>query len=80
MFEEGEFIEIYVKCSLEMCEQRDPKGLYKKARMLEIKEFTGITAPYEEALTPEIVLNTETSSIEECLQQLVDYLKTHQYI
>ena len=79
IFSEGEFIEIYVKCSLEVCEIRDPKGLYKKARLDEIKEFTGISSPYEEAFSPEIVVNTETSSVEDCIQQLLDYLevRTH---
>jgi adenylylsulfate kinase len=80
MFTQGEFIEIFVKCSIEECEQRDPKGLYKKARALEIKEFTGVSAPYEEAFSPEIVINTETTSVEDCVQQLVDYLKVHHYI
>lgn len=80
MFKKGEFLEIYVKCSLEVCEKRDPKGLYKKARAFEIKEFTGITAPYEEAFTPEIIVNTETTSIEDCIQQLVNYLKNKHYI
>ncbi len=51
-----EFIEIYVKCSVEECERRDPKGLYKKARAGEIKDFTGINAPYEEPINPEIII------------------------
>ncbi|WP_163099840.1 adenylyl-sulfate kinase [Peribacillus alkalitolerans] len=70
LVEKGEFLEVYVKCSLEECEKRDPKGLYQKARNHEIPHFTGISAPYEEPLHPEIILDTEKYSIEECVQQL----------
>ena len=68
------FIEVFVKASVETCEQRDPKGLYKKARAGEIPEFTGISAPYEEPLKAEIVLDTETLSVEESAQTVLDYL------
>jgi adenylylsulfate kinase len=71
---EGKFIEVYTKCSLEECERRDPKGLYKKARAGEIPEFTGISAPYEEPETPEVVVETDQHTLEECVQQIVDYL------
>lgn len=71
---EGEFIEVYVKCSIEACEERDPKGLYKKARKKEIPSFTGISSPYEEPLNPEIVLNSEKYSVEECVEQLLKEL------
>lgn len=74
LVEDGEFIEVYVKCSVEACEKRDPKGLYKKARNAEIPNFTGISAPYEEPENPEILLDTEQYSIEECAQQLKDIL------
>lgn len=74
LVEDGEFIEVYVKCSVEACEKRDPKGLYKKARNAEIPNFTGISAPYEEPENPEIILDTEHHSIEECAQQLTDIL------
>src|SRR5690625_3279695 len=57
------FIEIYVKASLEVCEARDPKGLYKKARLNEIKDFTGIHSPYEAPRTPEIVIDTDILSV-----------------
>ncbi|KOY82080.1 adenylyl-sulfate kinase [Lysinibacillus macroides] len=77
---DGEFIEVYVKCSVETCEQRDPKGLYKKARNAEIPNFTGISAPYEEPENPEITLNTEQYSIEECAQQLTQILTDKGYI
>ena len=68
------FIEVYTKCSLEECERRDPKGLYKKARAGEIPEFTGISAPYEEPEAAELVVETDKHTLEECAQQVVDYL------
>ena len=71
---EGSFIEVYTKCSLDECERRDPKGLYKKARAGEIPEFTGISAPYEEPENAEIVVETDKFSVEECAKQVVDYL------
>jgi adenylylsulfate kinase len=80
MFADGEFVEVYVKCSVEECENRDPKGLYKKARANEIREFTGISAPYEISTSPEVVVETDKFSIEECVEQLVQYLEVHKYI
>jgi adenylylsulfate kinase len=71
----GEFIEIYVKCCLESCEKRDPKGLYKKAREGKIPEFTGISAPYEEPDKPELVITTDCKNVEECTQEVWDYLQ-----
>lgn len=68
------FIEVFVKASVEVCEKRDPKGLYAKAKTGEIKEFTGISAPYEEPLSPELVLETGTLSPQECAQSIFDYL------
>lgn len=73
---EGRFIEIFVDASVETCEKRDPKGLYKKARSGEIPQFTGISAPYEEPLNPEITLDANTLSIEEEVEQVIDYLKS----
>ncbi|WP_105987117.1 adenylyl-sulfate kinase [Staphylococcus chromogenes] len=78
--EDGEFIEIYTKASVEACEKRDPKGLYQKARTGEIPEFTGISAPYEAPEQPEIVIDTEETSIEEAVLQIINYLETHDYI
>ena len=75
-----EFIEIYVKASLETCEQRDPKGLYKKARLGEIKGFTGIDAPYEEPNQAEIVIDTNQLSIEASVEVIIAYLKENNYI
>ncbi|MFJ5564908.1 adenylyl-sulfate kinase [Lysinibacillus xylanilyticus] len=80
LVEAGEFIEVYVKCSVETCEKRDPKGLYKKARNAEIPNFTGISAPYEEPERPEIILDTEKCSIEECIDQLTSILFSKGYI
>ena len=77
---DGRFIEIYVKASLETCEKRDPKGLYKKARAGEIKEFTGISAPYEEPLNPEIILDSDNLSIEEEVEKVLRYLKEKKII
>ncbi len=72
---EGEFFEIYCKVSLEGAEARDPKGLYKKARAGEIKEFTGISAPYEEPEQAELVIDTEKLTVEEGAQRVLDFLR-----
>ena len=71
----GKFIEVFVDCPLEVCEKRDPKGLYAKARKGIVKDFTGISAPYERPTKPEIHLKTNESSVEECVQKIKDYLK-----
>ena len=71
----GEFIEIYVKCSLEACEKRDTKGLYKKARAGQIPEFTGISAPYEEPENPELVVETDKEDLQESTRKVVRYLE-----
>ena len=76
----GDFVEIYVDASLETCEQRDVKGLYKKARAGEIPEFTGISAPYEAPESPELVLDTNRQSIEESVGTLVEYLDAKGYL
>lgn len=73
---QGEFVEILVQASLETCESRDPKGLYKKARAGEIKEFTGISAPYEAPANPEIVLDSDNKGIEELAREVIAYLTT----
>jgi len=75
LVEEGDFIEIYCKCSLETCEARDVKGLYKKARAGEIKEFTGISSPYEEPEHPEIVVDTDALTIDESVDLLINYMR-----
>lgn len=71
---EPNFIEVFVNTSLEECERRDVKGLYKKARAGEIKNFTGIDAPYEAPAHPDVVINTELETIEESAAKVVDYL------
>ncbi len=71
---DGRFVEVFVDCPLEVCEERDTKGLYKKARAGEIKEFTGISAPYEPPLNPEVTVNTAALSIQECAQAVVTVL------
>jgi adenylylsulfate kinase len=77
---EGEFIEVFVDASIETCELRDPKGLYKKARKGEIKDFTGIDAPYEVPEVPEIIVNTDKQSMEESVKTIMTYLKKNGYI
>ena len=70
-----DFIEIFVDCPLEECEKRDPKDLYKKARLGVIKEFTGITSPYEKPDNPEIVINTKEQTLDQCVDKILDYLR-----
>jgi adenylylsulfate kinase len=70
---EGAFIEIYLDTSLEVCEKRDPKNLYKKARKGEIPDFTGISSPYESPDKAEIVLDTGKLSLEDCINHILDY-------
>ena len=72
---EGDFIEVHVAATVDTCEGRDVKGLYAKARKGEIPEFTGISAPYEEPEKPELVLDTNSQSVEESTLQLVAYLE-----
>jgi bifunctional enzyme CysN/CysC len=69
------FHEIYIKAGLEVCEQRDPKGLYKRARKGEIKEFTGISSPYEPPENPELVVPTDALGVEECVALLLRYVE-----
>jgi adenylylsulfate kinase len=72
---QGEFIEVFCKCSILTCEKRDKKGLYKKAQSGEVKEFTGISAPYEEPEKPEIVVETDKETIEESVVKIISYLE-----
>jgi adenylyl-sulfate kinase len=74
MFQASDFAEIFVKASLEVCETRDVKGLYNKARKGLIPEFTGISSPYEEPLNPELTLNTDKESEEASLSILTEYI------
>jgi adenylylsulfate kinase len=72
----GDFVEIHVDCPLEVCEQRDVKGLYQKARAGQIPEFTGISAPYEAPLAPELVVRTGTQPVAESVRQVLAHLET----
>lgn len=76
----GDFIEIYCKASLETCESRDVKGLYKLARAGKIKNYTGIDSPYEAPDNPELVIDTEGESIEESTAKVIGFLKSNGYI
>jgi bifunctional enzyme CysN/CysC len=71
------FYEVYVAADLATCEQRDPKGLYKKARAGEIKDFTGISAPYEEPANPEIVVDTSKQPVASCVSALIEFVMAH---
>lgn len=75
LMDAGEFIEIHVHAPLEVCEQRDPKGLYAKARAGVIRNFTGIDSPYETPETPEIMIDTSKLSVDECVDEVLAYLK-----
>jgi adenylylsulfate kinase len=75
IFPHGDFIEIFCDASLDICEQRDIKGLYKRARLGEVKEFTGISSPYEAPMNPELVLRTGELRLEECVRQVVENLQ-----
>ena len=76
MMDEGGFVEIFVDCPIEVCEQRDPKGLYRKARAGRIRSFTGIDSAYEPPENPDIVLKTGERSVDEVADQVVDYLRS----
>ena len=80
LVEQKEFVEVYVKCPLAECEKRDPKGLYQKARNGEMKNFTGIDSLYEEPINPELVIETNRYSVEECVVQVITYLEKTQLI
>jgi bifunctional enzyme CysN/CysC len=71
------FHEIYVKADLAVCEARDPKGLYRRARQGEIANFTGISAPYEPPAVPELVVETDKMNIADCVATIVDYVERH---
>ena len=76
----GDFLEVYVDASLETCEGRDVKGLYRKARAGEIPEFTGISAPYEAPEKPELVLDTNVQTVEESVGRLIGFLEEQRYL
>lgn len=74
------FIEVFVRVPVEVCETRDPKGLYKKARAGEIKEFTGISAPYEEPLKPELILDNVNVTVQDMAQQVISFLENRKLL
>lgn len=78
--ESGNFVEVYVSAPLETCEERDVKGLYKRARAGEIPEFTGISAPYEPPERPELVVRTDQQSVEESVAQILGFLREKGYL
>ena len=80
LLSQGDFIEIYCKASLEVCESRDVKGLYKRARAGEIKNYTGIDSPYEAPDNPELVIDTDSESLEESVTKVIDFLKSKEII
>jgi bifunctional enzyme CysN/CysC len=71
---EGRFIEVFVKCDIEVCKRRDPKGLYARALRGEIPEFTGVTSPYEEPQQPELIVETDLRSADELVEEILAYL------
>jgi len=77
---QGDFIEIFCKASLETCESRDVKGLYKRARAGEIKNYTGINSPYEAPDKPELIIDTENESLEESVAKVIDFLNSKEII
>ena len=80
MARDSDFIEVLVDCPLDVCEERDPKGLYKKARAGEIPQFTGISAPYEAPESPELIVDTSELSPDECVDVVMTYLRDRRYL
>ncbi len=80
LLNDGEFIEVYVKCPLDVCEERDTKGLYKKARAGEVNDFTGISAPYEEPLNSELTIDSSKLTVEESTRAVLNYLEKNGYV
>lgn len=74
LLEKNEFVEVFVECPIEECSKRDPKGLYKKAIAGKIKDFTGISSPYEKPINPEIVISTHANTIDENVEKILNFL------
>lgn len=79
-FDSEEFIEVFVDCPLDTCLERDPKGLYQKALTGQIREFTGVSSPYETPLHPEVVVHTHQSSVEECVSQIMNFINSREML
>ena len=75
IIDDNKFIEVYIKCSLSVCEKRDVKGMYKKARLNEIKNFTGVNDDYDVPDNPDLIINTENNTLDECVDQITQYLE-----
>ena len=73
------FVEIYIKCSLSLCEKRDNKGMYKKARQNEIKNFTGVNDDYDIPNNPDLIIDTETEPLDKNVKKIMDYLSNHNF-
>lgn len=80
LVEPNQFIEVFIDTPLEVCEQRDPKGLYKKARAGEISHFTGVASPYEEPVNPELVIKAYDKSVEACALEVLEYIKKKNHL
>jgi adenylylsulfate kinase len=80
LFPEGEFIEIFIDCPLSICERRDPKGLYRKARKGEIQDFTGIDSPYESPINPDLTIHTGEETLADSCNKVINYLKEKKLI
>ena len=78
--DEGDFILVYAKCSLEECERRDPKGLYQQARDGKIEKFTGVNHPFQEPHDPDLIVDTEHDSLDECVGQVMQYLEDNNVV
>ncbi len=80
LVQDGEFIEVFIDTPLETCEQRDPKGLYKKAKIGEISNFTGISSPYEVPKNAEITIKTDNLSVDKCANEVIKFLEKRGYL
>lgn len=80
LLQPDEFVEVFVNCPIDECEERDPKGLYKKARSGDIPQFTGISSPYEAPKAPELMLQTDQYTVDECVEQLLAFIKKKNWL
>ncbi|PAQ15488.1 adenylyl-sulfate kinase [Bacillaceae bacterium SAOS 7] len=80
LLQPDEFVEVFVNCSIDECEERDPKGLYKKARSGDIPQFTGISSPYEAPKAPELMLQTDQNTVDECVEQLLAFIQKKNWL
>lgn len=77
LFEPGDFVEVYCSCPLEICERRDVKGIYQRARAGVVRDFTGISSPYDEPAEPELIVNTGSFPLGRCVDQVISYMRQH---